>query len=135
VIASRFTDGEIDACAIARRHGAQALCMLCMLCRRTLELAGPAFIKWGQWAATRHDLFPPDFCSELEKLHTQAPGHALPHTERAVREVGSCTTPGTAPAGTHADCACEYCVLHCMAPHFLFEATLAPRPPPPPHAP
>ena len=32
---------------------------------------GPAFIKWGQWAATRHDLFPPDMCEELEKLHTQ----------------------------------------------------------------
>jgi hypothetical protein len=31
-----------------------------------------AFIKWGQWAATRHDLFPPDFCAELELLHTQA---------------------------------------------------------------
>ena len=36
--------------------------------------AGPAFIKWGQWAATRHDLFPPDFCSELEQLHTQVRG-------------------------------------------------------------
>ena len=39
--------------------------------RRTLEAAGPAFIKWGQWAATRHDLFPPDMCTELEHLHTQ----------------------------------------------------------------
>ena len=36
-----------------------------------LEAAGPAFIKWGQWAATRHDLFPPDFCAILEHLHTQ----------------------------------------------------------------
>lgn len=26
----------------------------------TLERAGPAFIKWGQWAATRPDLFPSD---------------------------------------------------------------------------
>jgi aarF domain-containing kinase len=42
------------------------------LLRWTLEKAGPAFIKWGQWAATRHDLFPPDFCAELEQLHTQA---------------------------------------------------------------
>ena len=39
--------------------------------RQTLEAAGPAFIKWGQWAATRHDLFPPDLCAELEHLHTQ----------------------------------------------------------------
>ncbi len=28
------------------------------LLRWTLERAGPAFIKWGQWAATRPDLFP-----------------------------------------------------------------------------
>ena len=28
------------------------------LVHRTLERAGPAFIKWGQWAATRPDLFP-----------------------------------------------------------------------------
>ena len=39
--------------------------------RRALEAAGPAFIKWGQWAATRHDMFPPDMCTELEHLHTQ----------------------------------------------------------------
>ncbi|KAL4440314.1 hypothetical protein ABPG75_003315 [Micractinium tetrahymenae] len=56
------------------------------LLRWTLERAGPAFIKWGQWAATRHDLFPPDFCDELELLHSQAPAHALPFTEAAVRQ-------------------------------------------------
>ncbi|KAF5834796.1 ABC1 family-domain-containing protein [Dunaliella salina] len=47
------------------------------LLRRTLECAGPAFIKWGQWAATRHDIFPPDFCAELEMLHTQVATSAL----------------------------------------------------------
>ncbi|KAI7837776.1 hypothetical protein COHA_008405 [Chlorella ohadii] len=56
------------------------------LLRWTLEKAGPAFIKWGQWAATRHDLFPPDFCAELEQLHTQAPAHAPQFTEVAVQE-------------------------------------------------
>lgn len=56
------------------------------LLRRTLEIGGPAFIKWGQWAATRHDLFPKDFCSELEKLHSQAPAHSLKHTRVAVAE-------------------------------------------------
>lgn len=55
------------------------------LLRRTLERAGPAFIKWGQWAATRADLFPPDLCSELEMLHTQAPAHDFPYTEAAVK--------------------------------------------------
>jgi len=56
-----------------------------ILLRRTLERAGPAFIKWGQWAATRADLFPPDFCKELEKLHTQAPAHDFPFTEAAIK--------------------------------------------------
>lgn len=39
-----------------------------MQCRKTLELAGPAFMKWGQWAATRADTFPPDMCKELAQL-------------------------------------------------------------------
>ena len=47
------------------------------MCRDVLEAAGPAFIKWGQWAATRHDLFPPDFCAILEHLHTQVPAPPL----------------------------------------------------------
>ncbi len=34
-----------------------------------------AFIKWGQWAATRPDLFPGDLCAELARLHTGAPRH------------------------------------------------------------
>ncbi len=27
-------------------------------------------------------------CAELEKLHTQAPAHTMPHTETAILEVG-----------------------------------------------
>jgi predicted unusual protein kinase regulating ubiquinone biosynthesis (AarF/ABC1/UbiB family) len=50
----------------------------------TLEAAGPAFIKWGQWAATRHDLFPPDACAALERLHASAPAHPYKHTRAAI---------------------------------------------------
>ncbi|KAL9258798.1 ABC1 family protein YPL109C, mitochondrial-like protein [Drosera capensis] len=50
----------------------------------TLERAGPAFIKWGQWAATRPDLFPKDLCSQLAKLQTEAPAHGFDFTKRAV---------------------------------------------------
>ena len=53
--------------------------------RRTLETLGPAFIKWGQWAATRRDVFPPDLCKELERLHSQAPQHSLHFTHSAIR--------------------------------------------------
>ena len=44
------------------------------LLRKTLEAAGAFFIKWGQWAATRHDIFPPDMCEELSLLQTQVEG-------------------------------------------------------------
>jgi len=52
----------------------------------TLELAGPAFIKWGQWAATRPDLFPSDLCTELSKLHTKAPAHSFKYTKKTVEK-------------------------------------------------
>lgn len=50
----------------------------------TLERAGPAFIKWGQWAATRPDLFPPDLCSKLAQLQIGAPTHPFAYTRQAV---------------------------------------------------
>ncbi|CAI5474450.1 unnamed protein product [Closterium sp. Yama58-4] len=54
------------------------------LVHRTLEYAGAAFIKWGQWAATRPDLFPKDMCAQLSKLHTKAPAHPFKTTQRIV---------------------------------------------------
>lgn len=51
---------------------------------RTLERAGPAFIKWGQWAATRPDLFPRDLCIELAKLQTKAPEHSFDYTKKTI---------------------------------------------------
>ncbi|KAL5549017.1 hypothetical protein UlMin_004248 [Ulmus minor] len=50
----------------------------------TLEKAGPAFIKWGQWAATRPDLFARDLCDELAKLHTKAPTHSFSFTRKSI---------------------------------------------------
>jgi aarF domain-containing kinase len=51
---------------------------------RTLEKAGPAFIKWGQWAATRPDLFPRDLCTKLSELHTKAPEHSFAYTKKTI---------------------------------------------------
>lgn len=51
---------------------------------QTLRQAGPAFIKWGQWAATRPDLFPGDMCSELAELQSKAPEHSFEYTRRAI---------------------------------------------------
>ncbi|KAL6542889.1 hypothetical protein OROHE_010409 [Orobanche hederae] len=52
----------------------------------TLERAGPAFIKWGQWAATRPDLFPGDLCAELSELHTKAPKHSFAYTKKTIEK-------------------------------------------------
>ncbi|OWM85121.1 hypothetical protein CDL15_Pgr027908 [Punica granatum] len=53
---------------------------------RTLEKAGPAFIKWGQWAATRPDLFPRDLCTQLAELHTRAPEHSFAYTRKTIEK-------------------------------------------------
>ncbi|CAA7060794.1 unnamed protein product [Microthlaspi erraticum] len=53
---------------------------------RTLERAGAAFIKWGQWAATRPDLFPKDLCSQLSKLHSDAPQHSFAYTKKTIEK-------------------------------------------------
>ncbi|XP_030473180.2 uncharacterized protein LOC115690840 [Syzygium oleosum] len=53
---------------------------------RTLERAGPAFIKWGQWAATRPDLFPRDLCAQLAELHTKAPQHSFKYTRKTIEK-------------------------------------------------
>ena len=42
-------------------------------------------MKWGQWAATRADLFPPDMCRALEALQSHAPAHSLRYTRAAVK--------------------------------------------------
>jgi aarF domain-containing kinase len=54
------------------------------LLKWTLENAGPAFLKWGQWAATRPDLFSPNVCETLELLQTQAPMHEYNHTRNVI---------------------------------------------------
>jgi hypothetical protein len=45
----------------------------------------PAWVKWGQWAATRHDVFPPDMCAALEVLHASAPAHSFRETDAAIQ--------------------------------------------------
>ncbi len=51
------------------------------LLRRILEAQGPAFIKWGQWASTRYDVFPAAMCHELEALQSAAPEHSWKETK------------------------------------------------------
>lgn len=57
------------------------------LVRMTLMRSGPAFIKWGQWGATRPDLFPRDLCQALEALHNQAPEHSFEESKYEIERV------------------------------------------------
>ena len=54
------------------------------LVKTALASAGTAFIKWGQWASTRPDVFPERLCAVLSELHSQAPRHGWAHTLREV---------------------------------------------------
>ncbi|KAL2612019.1 hypothetical protein R1flu_023711 [Riccia fluitans] len=60
--------------------------ILWALLRFCLERGGAAFIKWGQWSATREDLFPEDLCLYLGRLHDRAPEHSYNQTRKAVLE-------------------------------------------------
>lgn len=52
---------------------------------KAMEWAGPAFIKLGQWAASRSDIFPDEMCTVMSKLHADAPAHSLHATKRILR--------------------------------------------------
>lgn len=54
--------------------------------RYSLESAGASFIKLGQWAASRTDIFPQQLCDELGNLHSNAKQHSLKYTKRVLSE-------------------------------------------------
>ena len=49
-----------------------------------MERAGPAFIKLGQWAASRRDIFPSEMCKAMSSLHSNAPAHSLKVTKATI---------------------------------------------------
>lgn len=53
---------------------------------QAMEWAGPAFIKLGQWAASRSDIFPDEMCNIMSKLHADAPAHSFHATKRIVEK-------------------------------------------------
>ncbi|XP_061679202.1 uncharacterized aarF domain-containing protein kinase 2 [Syngnathoides biaculeatus] len=48
------------------------------------ESSGPAFIKLGQWASTRRDIFPPEFCDRFSRLHVKVRPHPWAHTKQCL---------------------------------------------------
>lgn len=56
------------------------------LLRLAAETAGASFVKLGQWAASRTDLFLSAFCKELGRLHLNNRAHLLLATMRIVEK-------------------------------------------------
>ncbi|OWB81342.1 kinase activity protein [[Candida] boidinii] len=52
--------------------------------RISAELAGASFIKLGQWAASRTDIFPQELCNELGELHSNAKPHSFKATKKMI---------------------------------------------------
>lgn len=50
----------------------------------SMERAGAAFIKLGQWAASRTDIFPTELCMVMSSLHSDAPAHSLHITKKTI---------------------------------------------------
>lgn len=50
----------------------------------SMERAGAAFIKLGQWAASRTDIFPNEMCKVMSALHSNAPAHSLKVTRETI---------------------------------------------------
>ncbi|XP_011357782.1 uncharacterized aarF domain-containing protein kinase 2 isoform X2 [Pteropus vampyrus] len=53
---------------------------------KATETSGPTYIKLGQWASTRRDLFSEAFCAQFSKLHVRVPPHPWTHTEHVLQQ-------------------------------------------------
>nr|XP_006001291.1 PREDICTED: uncharacterized aarF domain-containing protein kinase 2 isoform X2 [Latimeria chalumnae] len=52
---------------------------------RMIESSGPAFIKLGQWASTRRDIFSEEFCDKFSKLHVRVTPHSWGYTKHCLK--------------------------------------------------
>ncbi|XP_062990588.1 uncharacterized aarF domain-containing protein kinase 2 [Elgaria multicarinata webbii] len=53
---------------------------------KVTESSGPTYIKLGQWASTRRDLFSEEFCDNFSKLHIKVIPHPWAYTERLLEK-------------------------------------------------
>ncbi|ODN73870.1 hypothetical protein L202_07386 [Cryptococcus amylolentus CBS 6039] len=53
---------------------------------KQMERAGPSFIKLGQWAASRADLFPAELCEKMGKLHSNGKPHSFDYTKKMLEK-------------------------------------------------
>ncbi|XP_029048742.2 uncharacterized aarF domain-containing protein kinase 2-like isoform X1 [Osmia bicornis bicornis] len=55
--------------------------------RKSIEFLGPIFIKFGQWASTRKDLFPENICHTLSQLQRTASPHSWIYTKELLKSI------------------------------------------------
>jgi aarF domain-containing kinase len=53
---------------------------------KSMERAGPSFIKLAQWAASRTDLFPTSLCRMMSELHSNNKPHHFWFTKRVIEK-------------------------------------------------
>lgn len=53
---------------------------------KATETSGPTYIKLGQWASTRRDLFSEAFCAQFSKLHVRVTPHPWAHTQHVLQQ-------------------------------------------------
>jgi hypothetical protein len=51
-----------------------------------IQSIGPTFVKLGQWASTRRDLFSAEFCNKLSKLHRKIKPHSWYFTKKKLEK-------------------------------------------------
>ncbi|XP_066999575.2 uncharacterized aarF domain-containing protein kinase 2 isoform X2 [Anabrus simplex] len=51
-----------------------------------IEFSGPIFVKLGQWASTRRDIFPEELCSHLAKLQRKIRPHSWYYTKKTLEK-------------------------------------------------
>lgn len=56
------------------------------LLTNSMANSGAAFIKWGQWASTRPDVFPEKLCFVLSTLQANAPVHSYTYTKYLIEK-------------------------------------------------
>ena len=68
----------------------------------TIQACGPVYVKLGQWASTRRDLFHPLICNYLSKLQRDANIHPWDHTNSILEkyEINNFEQFNTTPIGS-----------------------------------
>lgn len=98
------------------------------LIKGALARAGTAFIKWGQWASCRPDMFPERLCACLSELHSQVgrvipPPNVLPMSGVTLSRMRRHQEPGAQCSCTQRMFQLTFPTLYLQAPTHSFKHT------------